>query len=224
VIGLHDEEDGGGEPVRGLPQALPEGEQILWQGQPSVLAFAVHVFHVRLVAAYFLIATSWRLARLSSEGAGGAAMTEVVTFSAMAAAGAFALLFLLAWSMARASVYTITSKRVVLRWGVAIRKYVNLPFTQLAAADFRTYGRGKGDVALSLTEAKGLGYLKLWPHVRPFRYMRPQPSLRGLSDVAQVAGTLRSAIAAEAPGQITLPAAPRPAMNPARGNTATAGA
>lgn len=223
MIGLHDEEEGGGEPVRGLPQDLPEGEHILWQGRPGLLAFAVHVFHVRLVAAYFLIATSWRLARLSSEGAASSAMTEVVVTSAIAAGGAFALLFLLAWSMARASIYTITSKRIVLRWGVAIRKYVNLPFAQLAAADFRTYGRGKGDLALTLNEAKGLGYLKLWPHVRPFHYLRPQPSLRGLSEVAEVAGILRSVIAAEAPGQVTVPAA-RPALNPARGKTAPAGA
>ncbi len=222
MIGLHDEEEGGGEPVRGLPEALPEDERILWQGQPGFIAFAIHVFHVRLVAAYFLIATSWRIARLSSEGAPGAAMTEVAITSAMAAAGAFALLFLLAWSMARASVYTITSKRIVLRWGVAIRKYVNLPFGQLAAADFRTYGRGKGDVALTLANGKGLGYLKLWPHVRPFRYRRPQPSLRGLADVETVSGLLRSAIAAAAPGQITLPAA-RPAMKPVTGTTAAAG-
>ena len=28
------------EPVRGLPQSLPEGEELLWQGAPSTWALA----------------------------------------------------------------------------------------------------------------------------------------------------------------------------------------
>ncbi len=66
MIKLHDEEEGGGEPVRGLPQALPEGEQLLWQGSHGTLAFAIHAFHTRFVLAYFVLATSWRLANLET--------------------------------------------------------------------------------------------------------------------------------------------------------------
>ena len=43
------------EPVRGLPEALPEGEEILWQGAPDWAGFAVHALHVRLVTAYFAV-------------------------------------------------------------------------------------------------------------------------------------------------------------------------
>ena len=41
------------EAAPGLPEPLPAGERILWQGAPDWRALAVHVFHVRKLAAYF---------------------------------------------------------------------------------------------------------------------------------------------------------------------------
>ncbi|WP_291043804.1 photosynthetic complex putative assembly protein PuhB [Hyphomonas sp.] len=203
MIKLHDEEEGGGEPVRGLPQALPEGEQLLWQGSPGTLAFAIHAFHIRFVLGYFVLATSWRLANMDTAGATGLEMTRVAINSGIGAAAGIGLLVLIAWAMARATVYTVTSKRVVLRYGVAIRKYVNLPFDQIASADMRRYGKDKGDIVLSLASAGGLAYMRLWPHVRPLRINRPQPMFRGLTGVDAVARTLASAITAHAPNRVT---------------------
>ena len=40
------------EPLRGLPEPLPAGERILWQGAPDWRALAVDVFHVRAVWIY----------------------------------------------------------------------------------------------------------------------------------------------------------------------------
>lgn len=213
MIRLHDEEETGGEPVRGLPQALPEGEQLIWQGRPGTLAFAVHTFHVRFVLAYFVLATGWRLAHLESTGAGGTELARVAINSGIGAVAGLGLLFLIAWAMAQATVYSITSKRIVLRYGVAIRKYVNLPFDQVAAADIRTYGKGKGDIVLKLSSSGGLGYLRLWPHVRPMHFNRPQPMLRGLSDARTVASRLSEAISAHAPARVAVAreAEPRPA-------------
>ncbi|WP_396274556.1 photosynthetic complex putative assembly protein PuhB [Hyphomonas sp.] len=203
MIKLHDEEEGGGEPVRGLPQALPEGEKLLWQGSPGTLAFAIHAFHIRFVLAYFVLATSWRLANLESAGATGLEMTRVAINSGIGAAAGIGLLVLIAWAMARATVYSVTSRRVVLRYGVAIRKYVNLPFDQIASADMRRYGRKKGDIVLSLGSTGGLGYMRLWPHVRPLRINHPQPMFRGLTDVEAAARTLATAITAHAPNRVT---------------------
>jgi len=220
VIKLHDEEEGGAEPVRGLPQALPEGEQLLWQGRPGTLAFAIHAFHIRFVLAYFVLATGWRIANLEVSGAGSAEMVRVAINSGIGAAAGLGLLFLIAWAMANATVYTITSKRIVLRYGVAIRKYVNLPFDQIISADMRRYGADKGDLVLSLAGVGRLGYLRLWPHVRPLRINRPQPMLRALRGADAVARLLAGAIMAHAPGRVTLaqPAAPSrraPAAAPA---------
>ena len=41
------------EPVRGLPQLLPKGERMLWQGAPRWQDLAVHAFHARKVIWYF---------------------------------------------------------------------------------------------------------------------------------------------------------------------------
>jgi len=49
------------EPVRGLPEKLPEGEHILWQGAPDVRALAREALGVRWVAGYFAILTIWRV-------------------------------------------------------------------------------------------------------------------------------------------------------------------
>lgn len=211
MIKLHDEEEGGGEPVRGLPQSLPEGEQLLWQGSPGPFAFVIHAFHVRFVLAYFLLATTWRLANLETAGASTTEMTRVALNSGLGAAAGIGLIGLVAWLMARSTVYSITSKRIVMRYGVAIRKYVNLPFEQIASADLRSYGQGKGDIVLALNSTGGLGFIKLWPHVRPMKFSRPQPMLRGLSSVQSVARTLASAISAQAPGRIALAPQPKPA-------------
>lgn len=224
MIKLHDEEDGGGEPVRGLPQALPEGEQLLWQGSPGTLTFAIHAFHIRAVLAYFVIATGWRLANLDSTGATGLEMSRVAINSGIGAVAGLGLLVLIAWAMAKATVYTITSKRVVLRYGVAIRKYVNLPFDQIASADMRRYGKDKGDIVLALAATGGIGYLKLWPHARPLRFSRAQPMLRALTGVEGVARVLADAITAHAPGRITQIQAPTQtrAAIPTGGLTASA--
>lgn len=213
MIKLHDEEEGGGEPVRGLPQALPEGEQVLWQGSPRFLAFTIHAFHIRFVLAYFVLATSWRLANLETAGATGLEMTRVAVNSGIGAVAGVGLLCLIAWAMARATVYTITSKRVVMRYGVAIRKYINLPFDQIASADMRQYGKDKGDIVLSLSQSAGLGYLKLWPHVRPLRFRKPQPMLRSLTGVEAVARTLAGAITEHAPNRISQAPAPAQPRN-----------
>ena len=42
------------EAAPGLPSALPPGERILWQGAPDWRSLAVHAFHVRKIALYFV--------------------------------------------------------------------------------------------------------------------------------------------------------------------------
>jgi len=42
-----------GEPVEGLPEQLPDGESMVWQGRPTVAAMAKRVFFVPHLAVYF---------------------------------------------------------------------------------------------------------------------------------------------------------------------------
>ena len=41
------------EPVRGLPEPLPPGETLLWQGSPRWWSLALDAYRVRALAVYF---------------------------------------------------------------------------------------------------------------------------------------------------------------------------
>ncbi|MEM1149772.1 MAG: photosynthetic complex putative assembly protein PuhB [Pseudomonadota bacterium] len=191
---FHDEETTPGEPVPGLPEALPEGETILWQGSPSAKALAVHAFHVRFVAGYIALVTAWRLASMASRGAAPSDMAVTAGISLAACLAAMVILYAIAWAASRAAIFTITDRRIIFRHGIAIRKYVNLPFGKITSADVRRYGKTAGDIAITAGGPGGVGYIHLWPFARPLHFLRPKPMLRGLSNVAAAAGVLKSAM------------------------------
>ena len=56
-----------------LPAALPEGEQLLWQGRPSARGLARQNFHVLGVGLYFLALLIWRTLSVASEPGNGLA-------------------------------------------------------------------------------------------------------------------------------------------------------
>lgn len=184
------------EPIPGLPEKLPQGEEILWQGSPGFVALAIHAFRVRAVAVYFAAVALWRTAAMASSGATGAEIGATLTAIAGFFAAAMALLFLLAFLMKRETIYTITTRRVVMRYGVALRKTVNIPFRLVATAALKKHGRGHGDIALALTGPDRIAYLHLWPNVRPFKYAKAEPSLRAIPNAERVAATLAGAVKA----------------------------
>ena len=213
---FHDEEDGNPEPVPGLPEALPEGERILWQGKPNGLALAVHALHIRFIALYVAVFTLWRIAAIAARDGAAAEMTGVAATSALGLIVGGGLLYGLGWLMARSTIYTITNKRVAFRYGVGIRKYVNIPYAVIEAAALKRHGANGGSIALSTTGEAKIAYLHLWPHVRPWRYSAPQPMLRALPDADSVAAILCNAIKANAPASVNVtlerpaPAATKP--------------
>lgn len=174
------------EPVRGLPAPLPEDEEILWQGAPDMRVLARTALHTRLVLVYFLLLVAFAIASGSLGGALG---------TALAGAAGVGLLFAFAWAVSRTTVYTLTNKRLVLRIGVALNKCINLPLAKVGAADLRPLDAGHGDIALTLTGRHRLGYLMLWPHVRPWRVRAPEPMLRAVPEAEDVAEKLARAAA-----------------------------
>ncbi len=185
------------EPVRGLPEALPEGEYIVWQGGPEWQALAVRVFHIRAVTVYFLLLTGWYLwTRLQS----GANLPEALAASSWAftlGITALSVLLCMAWMFARSTLYTLTNKRLVLRFGVAIPMMINLPLTRLVSADIARYG-SHGDICLTLAPGDRISYMALWPHARPWHYGRVKPMLRGLPNPNVAAALLADVAGAEA--------------------------
>ncbi|MEQ8514619.1 MAG: photosynthetic complex putative assembly protein PuhB, partial [Chromatocurvus sp.] len=102
----------------------------------------------------------------------------------------------LAWLFARSTVYTITNKRIVLRFGVAIPMMINLPFDRLHAADLRGFSDGSGDIALRLEDGERISYWALWPHARPWTFSPVVPMLRNVPDAQRVASQLAAVVAA----------------------------
>jgi hypothetical protein len=163
------------EPIPGLPGNLPKGEDIVWQGKPNWRSFARAVFHIRLVTAWFVFVAALAFVA-GGTGLKGAAITMAVAVLGLA------VLAGLAWLEARSTIYTLTNRRIVMRFGVALPKCVNLPLTRIGAADVRLLGGGHVDIVLRMTERFPLGWLQMWPHVRPWQVAKPQPMLRALDE------------------------------------------
>ena len=178
-----------------LPADIPPGERILWHGRPEWLSLARRAFRADFVAAWFAAATVWNVgAAAIDSGWGEAAISGAKT--AGSGAAALALLGLLAWLSARTSLYVITSRRVVMKVGIALPIFFNLPFATIQSASLRAYSDGSGDIPLALGQGERIAYLHLWPHARPFRFSRPEPALRGLGNASEVAGILARALIA----------------------------
>ena len=211
---FHDDDNGDPqEPVIGLPEALPAGEKILWQGQPSTFAIAVNAFRLRWVLAYFAIMTMFRVSKLSADEASTAQLNEAVIGSLIFCAGALLIIYALAFAISRAAMFTITSERVILRHGFAIRKYVNAPFETMHSAQLKLKSARVGDISLQFDSVTQPPFLHLWPFVKPFTFSKPEPMLRGVRDPQNVAKILANAAFDRAPEGVKLGAvkAPSPA-------------
>lgn len=192
------------EPIKGLPGFLPKDESIVWQGSPDWRSLARGVFHTRLVTAWFVVVA------MAAFVAGGTGLVGALVTLCVAVLG-LAMLAGLAWAQARTTVYTLTQKRIVMRFGVALPKCVNLPLAQIATADLKPSGADHCDVSLKVTGRFPLGWLQMWPHVRPWKVAEPQPMLRGvptafvatLADALAKADPTRHRPVAAAPAMVT---------------------
>ena len=182
------------EPQHGLPERLPDGERILWQGTPLWGVLARRAFHVDKVAGYFAVLMLWRFAVLLHDGTAPMVAMRALGGWLLIAGLGVGLLLALAWMTARSTVYTLTDRRIVMRIGIVLSVTYNLPLNRIDRADFRPIGdTGCGDIALALETGTRIAWLHLWPHARPWRVARPQPMLRALGDARTVSALLADA-------------------------------
>lgn len=172
------------EPVRGLPEELPEDEHIIWQGAPEWKKMVATALHIRLAVLYFALIAAVSVLR-------GDAATAITMVVATVIVTGFLILF--AYGVDRTTVYTLTNKRIVLRIGVALNKCINIPLSEIETADLKLLPGGSGNIVLTLKGLPRMGYLMLWPHVRSLRFVRPQPMLRAIPDANKVARALFNA-------------------------------
>ena len=185
-------------PSRGLPGPLPEGEGLRWQGAPQWGALAQRAFHIRKVAFYFGLLILLRIVLLVT---GHATLPEVVgsaLWLITLAALAIAILGLLAWAYSRTTVYSITDRRFIIRFGVALPMTVNIPFKVVESAGLKVYKDGTGDIPLKLVKHQRVNYIIMWPNVRPWYFIPAQPMIRCIPEAKAVAELLAGALHAAA--------------------------
>jgi hypothetical protein len=184
----------------GLPEALPRGEVLLWQGAPDWRTLAVHAFHIRKLAVYFAIILVLRTAFALAEGSNLGDLAISLAILTPLAGISIGLMTLMAWLTARTTMYTITNQRIVMRIGIVLSVTFNLPFKSLDSVGIKRFANGAGDLVTSIGATDRIAYLHLWPHARPWKFAKPEPMLRAILDVATVANTLSQAMKAASGG------------------------
>lgn len=188
-----------------LPAPLPAGERVVWQGKPSFKGLALRSFHIREVAVYFGLLLVWRLWSNWSNGLTATDAAISALWLIAPAVSAMAVLAGLAWLFRRAACYTITTKRVLFQFGVALPMTMNIPLSKIANAALKTYRDGSGDIPLRVLDDKRVSYALLWPHIRPWHLRTPEPMLRAVPDAAIAAARLAEVLGGQpAPGAVAL--------------------
>jgi hypothetical protein len=173
---------------------LPAAQQAetFWEGRPAWRAVAVRVLHVRMVAGYFALLLALALVAGQWMGAVRLALAAAVVLGLMAA---------FAYATERTTRYVLTEHHLVMRFGLALPATLAIPLARIERVELSVRADHGGDVALTLDPAgrpggRALGYLKLWPHARPWRLSPAQPMLRAIPRAAVPATLLARAVAA----------------------------
>ena len=167
--------------IAGLPGLLPPDERIVWQGSPDARSVARGMCHIRPVAAYVALVVP-----LVGVVAGPAAAVPLLVGGLLV----LGFLWLLARIVARTTEYTLTTRRLVIRAGLALPATLSIPLHAIAGAAVTMHRDGTGDLPLTMHRAARVPLHRIWPHARPWRWVHPQPMLRGVPGAGVLAGVL----------------------------------
>lgn len=188
---MSDHDDFAFDAAPGIPAPLPKGESLLWQGRPSVLPLAREAWKLNWIMGYMAVIVIWKSANGLADGGAIMAVARGLPY-AMLTVAAFAVILFLAWAQSRATIYTVTTARVLMRIGALSVTY-NIPFKQIASASVEVKPNGTGTIALQTQGETRLAYLQMWPHARPWHLKQTEPALRCIADAAIVARVLADA-------------------------------
>ncbi len=182
------------EPLRGLPGPLPAGERILWQGAPDWQNLAVRTFHIRKVAIYFAVLLVWDVISAVYDNDLAIAIEPMVELAGLGSI-VMGIIALFSWAVQKTTMYTVTTRRVVIRAGIALPKTINIPYPRIDRVDMRMRGAVRGDILLSPLPDDRLAYLVLWPHVQAWHFRQGRPMLRSIETPAEVARMIGESVA-----------------------------
>ncbi len=181
--------------VRGVSEALPPGERILWEGAPSARALARHLFYMRPLSAYLGAMVLWWVA-VNRTQVNTEQFWATLGIQLMLVGGVIGGAWLLARAIAGGTIYAITDRRIVMRFGVIFPLTINVPLHYVEGASAREFPDRSGQIAVQLTKKESIAWIVLFPHVRPWQFSHPEPLLRGLTDPVTVGEVLRAAVLA----------------------------
>lgn len=193
-------------PVSEAPAALAGDERIVWQGAPDWRRFALSVMKIRTIALYFAVIMVARFAADLVAGQGVGAGLVSAAWTLCLALPVLGFLAIYAKLVARSTRYTVTTKRLVLRIGVALPMTVTIPVDLVETLDLRRHADGSGDILIGVLPKQRLSYSVLWPHARPWCFSRPQAALRAVPQAEAVAETIGRMLArqtATTPARVT---------------------
>jgi len=200
----------------GLPEKLPDGEYVIWQGSPNVWRMAKDAFYIRPIIAYFVFLVLFRIFDgISLEHATLAIVISTIWMLALSVV-CIGLVYCLAYFTAITAVYTMTNRRIVMRIGIALTLSFNLPYKEIISADFQEKKDGFGNIPLRISPTTKIAYFHLWPHARPFCFNNPEPMLRNIANVKEVATLLTNAWASENQISLTPASVKSPISTPGR--------
>jgi hypothetical protein len=82
-----------------------------------------------------------------------------------------------------------------MRVGIVLTLTFNIPFKRIESAGLNldSGANATGDIPLTLSGDDRIAWLNLWPHVRPWKLVKPEPMLRCVPQAAEVARVLATA-------------------------------
>jgi hypothetical protein len=181
--------------LRGVSEALPPGERVLWEGAPDARALARHLFLVRPLTAYMAAMVLWWIG-VNRAQIGTNAFWMTLSLQLLLTGGVIVGAWWFAQAIAKGTTYAITDRRIVMRFGVVFPLTINLPLHYVQGASARQFSDRTGQIAVQLDRTQKLAWIVLFPHVKPWSLNTPQPLLRGLKDPVKVGEILREAVLA----------------------------
>ena len=176
-------------------EELPKGEAILWQGRPDWWRLAISAYRLKWVGAWFLGFAIWKIGATHNDtGSWALGFADAATLLPALGIGV-GLIMLLAFLTARASSFTLTDRRLVMRYGVALPAQLNIPLAHIENAGVKLNSDGSGDIVFTIQKKGRPSYFQLWPFARPWKFGSAEPLLRAMPNASEAARIVADALA-----------------------------
>jgi len=179
-------------PPKDILSIIPEDEKIIWYGRPDLRRFCLTALGLKYIFFYLIIIFfSILYARFGDFNF--IKIVQVLFPYLISSFLAVLLLIIIGTSQVLPTIYVITSRRVIIRSGLALIFMLNVPFDKIASIDKNHYSDGSGNISFKLISNKRVPFFASWPSVRPWYFSNPEPTFRCIADVEVIALKLSEA-------------------------------